>query len=131
MPAKNGIGLVHITHNDGDMLEPEVVAAGINGERSALRSQELPQLDTLLPQLQPGHADSCTRYPEQMFNLRAGRLRLRDLAKGEHVGKEIDGTVEIAHRKSDGIDARHADGRGRGGDREKEKDCRYGLAPMH
>src|SRR5690348_2515938 len=42
---QNRIGAVHVAHDDGEVLEPQVVAAGIGGNRTATRSEKLDKFD--------------------------------------------------------------------------------------
>ncbi len=43
--SQNRVGAVHVADDDGDVLKPDVVASGINGNGTALGSQKLQQLD--------------------------------------------------------------------------------------
>ena len=56
------VGLIHIADDDGDVLEPEVVAAGINRHGAALGSKVLDQLDALVSQFQPYHPHAQTKH---------------------------------------------------------------------
>src|SRR5215475_2033113 len=44
------VGLVHIAHDDSDMLEPLIVAARVRGDRSASRREIFAELDQLIAQ---------------------------------------------------------------------------------
>src|SRR6266404_1815115 len=54
--AQTLVGLVHITNDDRDMLKPMIVAARVDGNRAALGSQILNQLNMFVAQLHPDHA---------------------------------------------------------------------------
>ncbi|WP_200248776.1 hypothetical protein [Lamprobacter modestohalophilus] len=52
MLAQMLVGPLHVTDDDGDVLEPAVVAARIGRDGTALRHQVFDELDALLAQTQ-------------------------------------------------------------------------------
>ena len=50
------VSLVHISHDDRDVLKPAIVAARVGRRRTASRDQELSELNTFVSQLQPRDA---------------------------------------------------------------------------
>ena len=47
-PPEPGVGAVHVAHDDGDVLEPAVVAPGVRRRRAPAGSEILGQLEPLL-----------------------------------------------------------------------------------
>jgi len=86
--AQPAVGAVHIAHDNGDVLEPSVVAAGIDRRRPAPRREEFGQFDVLFTEPDPRRPHPETEY--------AGKAL---------VGVERDGTIEIRDRQSDRVDS--------------------------
>jgi len=101
--AKPLVGAIHVAHDDGDVLEVPVVAAGVDGRRAPPRRHEFRELDVLFAE-----AHSRGPHPEakdagKVLVVLAVHLDFGDLLKIEHAGVELDGTIEIRHRQSDRV----------------------------
>ena len=93
--AQNLISAVHVADDDGDVLEPHIIATGIRGNRTPFGRKKLQQLDGLAAQLHAHDADSRTKDAEEMLDFVAGQLDVGDFVKGQYAGVKIDGTVHV------------------------------------
>ena len=91
------IGPVHVAHDDGNVLKPKIVAAGIIRNRAAARSKKLNEFDRLIAQFHPDDADTRTKHSEQMLHVCACDLRVRSLFECEHARVKIDRAVHISN----------------------------------
>ena len=55
--SKDLVGAIHITDDDGDMLEPKIVAPRVNGNGPTAWSEELDEFDGLQAQSHPDHSN--------------------------------------------------------------------------
>src|SRR5215471_3808559 len=96
---------IHVADNDGDVLKPSVVAAGIGRSRSSSRREEFREFDVLFTEAHPCRSHPKTKHAEEVLVPLAVYLGLRDLLKIQHGGVELDGTIEIRNRESDRVDS--------------------------
>ncbi len=105
-----GPGCVHVAHDDGDMLEPEVVAVRRHGNRPGVRRRdELRQIDPLLAEL---HADHPCAHAEETVEpviFRSVDLHVADGGERQHVAVKGDGSVHVRHGETDGRDGLSGD----------------------
>src|SRR5713101_5403563 len=71
---QNRIGAVHIANDNGDVLEPNVIAPGIYGNRATLRSQKLQQLDGFAAELHGDNSNARAEYAEEVLDVVSGYL---------------------------------------------------------
>src|SRR6266849_6573959 len=74
--SQSRVGAVHVADDDGDVLKPNVVASGINGNRTALGSQKLQQLDGFASQLQRNNSNARPEYAEKVFDVISRNFRV-------------------------------------------------------
>jgi hypothetical protein len=103
--AKPAIRLVHITHDDSQVLKPEVVAVRVCWDWPPLRSEILRELDLLTAESQASGAYSHAEEALQVLDFGSSQFGLAFLLKMQNFAVEIDGTVQIAYRDSDGFNA--------------------------
>ena len=103
--AKVGVGLVHVAHDDRDMLEPMVVAAAVDRDRPPFGRQEIDELDVLLPKAQPNNSGAHSEHAEQARVILSGDLDVRDNLERQHLSVEWKRTLHIAYGNGDGFDA--------------------------
>src|SRR5712692_1194920 len=73
---KNRVGAVHVADDDGDVLKPDVVASGINGNGAALGSQKLQKLNGFTSQLQRHNSNARPEYAEEVFDVVSCNFRV-------------------------------------------------------
>src|SRR5204863_1937031 len=86
---------VHVADDDGNVLKPKIITAGISRNRAATRSKKLNEFDRLIAQLHPDDADAGSKHSEQTLDVFAGDLRVRSLFEREHVRVKVDRAVHI------------------------------------
>ena len=59
------IGLIHVGHDDGDVLKPAIVAAGVHRHRSSFGREILRELDRLASELHPNDSRADPEQPLQ------------------------------------------------------------------
>src|SRR5271166_825721 len=101
---KDLIRAIHVAYDDGDMLEPKIVASGIDRNRTSTRREKLDKFDRFIAKLHPNHPHACTKHPEEMFDVVASQLRVRYLHECEDVRIEVQRSVHITHRDEDSAD---------------------------
>src|SRR5712692_4622383 len=74
--SQNRVGVVHVADDDGDVLKPDVVALGINGNGTALGSQKLQKLNGFTSQLQGYNSNARTEYSEKVFDVVSCNFRV-------------------------------------------------------
>src|SRR6266496_1002880 len=72
---------IQVAHDDGDMLKPEIIAAGVARRRPALRIFVLHQVDGLVSQLHTDHPRDGSLFAIARVSKRY--LLVRHLAEGE------------------------------------------------
>jgi len=83
-------GLVHVGHDDRNVLERAVVAARAHGARPAAWHQVLAELDLLVAQSEPRLPDAGAGDAVQALDRFSRDLGLRDLRKRKGVRVEIE-----------------------------------------
>ena len=97
--SQNLIGLIHVAHDDGDVLEPAVVAARIDRYGATLGREVLGQLDLLVTQAQSSHSHPESEHALKPFVLSAPELDLLyqvDLHIGAVRGPEVRQPQQVA-----------------------------------
>ncbi len=98
---------IHVAHDDRNVLEPPIIAAGINRDRPALWRQVVGQLDELVAQ---PHADDAHPQAEnalELLVLTSGDFDVGHLFERQHVAVEGHGTVHVRDSHADGIHSGH------------------------
>src|SRR6266567_5845332 len=98
-----GIRLVHVANNDGDVLEPAIIAARIHWNRATLRREIFRQLDGLVPKPHSDHAHSQSEHALEMLVVLTSDFGVRYFLEREHLGIEIHRSVHIGDRDSDRV----------------------------
>jgi len=99
--AEDAVGLVHVAHHDGHVLEPVVVGPPIDGRGAALGGQVLGQFEHFAAKPEPGRQQARSEYAGQSLDIGSVRLAPFDQFETEHLGKEPDAPIEVGHRKAD------------------------------
>ena len=108
-PALQASGrAVHVAHDDGDVLEPAVVALHC-GRRAARMIEVLPELDPLAAKRERDDPDPPGGDAGQLVPLLAADRRVTDRAEGQQFLVEAAGPVDVGNGQ------RHA-GNGKGND---------------
>jgi hypothetical protein len=105
------VGVFHVRGDDGDVLKPAVVAAGIHGIGPPTRRQVLRELDALAAQSQSGDACAGPEQAVQQFEPTSRELGGRagfDL-EAEYVDEEAGRSHQIGDGRSDRGHGRHDD----------------------
>ena len=101
---KDLIGAIHVAYDHGDMLEPKIVASGIDRNRTSARREKLDKFDRFIAKLHPNHAHACPKHPEEVLDIVASQFRVRHLLECEDVRIEIQRSVHVTHRNEYGAD---------------------------
>ena len=94
--------LIHVAHDDSDVLKPKIVAARICGNRPAGRSQILRQIEIFIPELHPHNPHPRAKHAFQMFEFVPQNLDIRNFLKRERRIKRHR-SIHVAHRHSNGF----------------------------
>ena len=89
MAAQLSICLVHVAHDDGDMLEPEVVAARVYGHGPPLWREVFRQVNKLIAQLHAHDAHPRAEDALQPLVFAARRFDVRDFFKRQNLGEKL------------------------------------------
>src|SRR6266568_4006051 len=95
--------LVHIAHDNRDMLKPKIVAARIHWNRPPAWCEILCKIDKFISELHPHDAHPRAKNAFQMFVLLSENFDVRDFLKGER-RIELYRAVHVAHRHADRFD---------------------------
>ena len=95
--AQHAICRIHVTDNDGNVLERQIVTSRIGLNGRAVHGSKLQQLDALIAKFQVHHAQMNIRQVVELFIVGAGTLEVCGLLERQHPGIEIYGAVHIAH----------------------------------
>ncbi len=90
------IGLVHVRHDDRDVLKPAIVAARIHRNWPSLRRQVFGEFDGFVAKF---HPDDSRPQPEealQPFVTWAGDFNIGYFLKRQNPGEEVDRAIHIA-----------------------------------
>ena len=101
------IGLVHIAHDDRDVLKPAIIAAGIDRNRPTLGREIFSELNVFIAQLHANHTHSQPKYAFEMFVILSGQFNVRYFLECEHLRIEVNRTVHVRDGDSDCVDAIH------------------------
>src|SRR6266436_5602244 len=101
--AKSGVGLVHIADNDGNVLEPAVIALGVDRNRTTAWRKELHQFDMFVSQRQAYHPQAQTKNPIEVLIGVARNFALDFLMKGEYARIEVDRALQVRDRNADRV----------------------------
>src|SRR5713226_2581950 len=74
--SQHRVGAVHVADDDRDVLKPDVVASGINGNGTALGSQKLQKLNGFTSQLQVHNSNARPEYAEKVFDVVSCNFRV-------------------------------------------------------
>src|SRR5262249_42194192 len=75
------VGAIHISHDDGDVLEPSVVAASIDWRGPSSRREELREFDVLFTEAHPRRPRPKTKHAGKALVVLTVHLGFRDLLK--------------------------------------------------
>ena len=89
------VGALHVAHDDGEVLEPEIVRAAVDGDRLTAGRQVLLQLDALVSELQRRAAHARAEHAGQIVVVAVGDDAFADLLESERL------LVESARRCPD------------------------------
>src|SRR6266498_5104591 len=95
--------LVHVAHDNRDMLKPKIVAARIHWNRPPARCEILSEIDKFISELHPHDAHPRAKNAFQMFVLLSENFDVRDFLKRER-GIERHRAIHVAHRHADRFD---------------------------
>src|SRR5215813_2601685 len=101
------VGAIHIADDDGNVLEPSVIATGIGRRRSASWCEELGQLDVLFAESHPRNPHPQTKHTREVLVTLAVYFRFRHLLKIEYVRVEVDRTIEIRDSQANRVNSLH------------------------
>src|SRR5271166_5083863 len=101
---KDLIRAIHVAYDDGDMLEPKIVASGIDRNRTSSRREKLDKFDRFIAKLHPDHPHARPKHPEEMLDVVTSQLRVRYFLECEDVRIEVQRSVHITHRDEDSAD---------------------------
>ena len=97
--AQQGVSLVHVADNDCNVLEPAIVAARVNRKRPSPGSEELDELNVLIPQAQPHSSQPQTENAQETLVFLSRDFAVGDLFESQHARVEVDSLVHVAHRE--------------------------------
>ena len=83
------IRLVHVADYDGDVLEPAVVAARVDGNRPALEGEIFGQFYDFVAELQARHAHARPENSLQPLVFVARDFDVRQFFEGQDLGEEF------------------------------------------
>src|SRR6266513_2487175 len=89
--------LVHVAHDNRDMLKPKIVAARIHWNRPPARCEILCEIDKFISELHPHDAHPRAKDAFQMFVLLSENFDVRYFLKRER-RIEFHSAIHIAHR---------------------------------
>src|SRR6266540_597965 len=95
--------LVHVAHDNRDMLKRKIVAARIHWNRPPTRCEILGKIDKFISELHPHDAYPRAKNAFQMLVLLSENFDVRDFLKRER-RIERHRAVHVAHRHADGFD---------------------------
>ena len=98
-----GICFVHVANNDGDVLEPAIIAARIHWNWATLGREIFRQFDGLAPKPHSDHAHSQSEHAFEMLVVLTSNFGVRYFLEREHLGIEIHRSVHIGDRDSDRV----------------------------
>ena len=94
--AQAGIGPVHVAHDDGDVLEPAVVAPGVGRSGPTRRREILSELEQLVTQAGAAPPGAGLRArPRELSYSGPDDLGVRRLGEVEHLGVEVHRAINI------------------------------------
>src|SRR5262249_27398593 len=97
------VGAIYVLDDDGDMLEPTVVAARVRRDRPPARREVLDQLERLVTEAQPDDPHPESEHTLQSLPRVAGRLEIRHRLQAEHVAVEGERAIHVRHGHTDGV----------------------------
>ena len=103
VPAQQGISLVHVADNDCNVLEPAIVAARVDRDRTTFRRQIFSEFDELVAEPHSYHANSQSEHTFEMLIVLAGDFGVRYLFECEHFGIKIHRPVHVGDSDSDRV----------------------------
>ena len=96
--------LAHVGHDDGDVLEPAIVAARVDGNRSPARREVLGELNFLAAESHADNAHAKAEHALQLVVFVAGDFLVGDFLERQHVLKERHGAVHVRDGHADALD---------------------------
>src|SRR6516164_3926562 len=101
---QNRIGAVHVADDDREVLEPQVVAAGIDGNRAAARSEKLYEFDRLAAEAHAHNPGARTEHAKEMLQLISRDFRVSHLFEREYAGIKLHRAVHVGDGGDHGAD---------------------------
>src|SRR5215472_662883 len=98
--SQPSVSFVHVACNDGDMLKPAVVAAGVWRHRPSFRRQIFSELDELGSQSHADNTHAQAKYAFKMFVVDPGHLHIRNLYECQDVRIKVQRPVHIGNSHS-------------------------------
>src|SRR5215471_13578902 len=98
---------IHIVDDDGNVLEPSVIAARIDRRGPASWREELGQLDVLFAESHPRSPRAQAKDTREVLIALTVRLRFRHFLKVEDARVEIDRSIEIGDRQANRVYSFH------------------------
>ena len=98
------VGAVHVAHDDRDVLEPAIVAAGAGRGGATRGAAPGHELQRFLPKPQPHDAHARAGDTLEAAVAVLVHDRVGDLAEVEHSGVERQRAVHVGHRERDRTD---------------------------
>src|SRR5215469_9078272 len=107
---KDAVGSVHIAHDDGHVLEGEIIAARIGWNRYACGTNELNQFDALVTQFEFHRANPRVRNSVKLIDRAARALGITLLLKRQDSRIKLHRAIDVCDSHHDRTDLEHREG---------------------